>query len=47
MAKNVKKPVSISKADLAKLSKSQQRRYLDLGYVAGGEVSSPAKSKAD
>lgn len=29
------KTISISKTDLAKLSRSEQRRYLDLGYVQG------------
>lgn len=35
MAKKPTPLVQISKADLAKMSRSEQRRYVDLGYVSG------------
>lgn len=35
MAKAPKKPIRISRADLAKLPRNEQRRYVDLGYVEG------------
>jgi hypothetical protein len=37
MAKEPKKPISISMAELKKLPRNEQRRYLDLGYVEGVE----------
>lgn len=37
MPKKVDKPPRVSKAELAKLPRNQQRRYLDLGYVDGIE----------
>ena len=35
MAKKKPAPFSISKADLAKLPRNEQRRMIDLGYVQG------------
>ena len=42
----MKKPISITKAELAKMPRSEQRRYMDLGYVQGEETPAAKAEKA-
>lgn len=37
MTKQNKPLISVSKTDLAKMSRSEQRRHLELGYVQGAD----------
>ena len=46
MAKKVAKIVSVSKADLKKMTRSEQRRFLDLGMVEGEAAPAEAEAKA-
>jgi hypothetical protein len=43
MAKKVEAPFTITQAELKKLSRNEQRRMLELGYVKG---EAPAAAKA-
>lgn len=44
--KKVEKPFSISKADVLKLPRNEQRRYLELGYIEGEQPPSEEAAKA-
>lgn len=46
MAKKLKPLVQVSRADLKKMPRNQQRRLLDLGMVEGETAPAEAKAKA-